>query len=632
MATRDVERKLTAILSADVAGYSRLMGADEEATVATLTAYRKVFVSEIENHHGRVVDAKGDAILAEFASVVDAVKGAVEIQRELAEKNAGLPDDRRMDFRIGINLGDVLVKDDAIYGDGVNIASRVESLAEGGGICISGSAYAQVRNKLKLEYEFLGKKEVKNIDQPVPVYRVLSVPGAAAHRVVGAKAAQEGRWRRTALVLAAGLVLVVGLIAAGYFLQSGSAPQQAATAPIPAKPSVAVLAFANMSGDPEQEIFSDGISETIITRLSRLPGLFVISRTSSFSYKGKPVTVRQVGRELGVRFVLEGSVQKAGNRVRITAQLIEGATGNHIWAESYERDLTGTFALQDEIVAKIVTALEVQLTMDEAARVHFRSTENLEAWQYYLRGVKLLRGATYWEKRAAKPEFEKALELDPDFAAALLGLGWNHYEVILGRGGQPAAKFSLDKATELATRAITLDPSLAEPYALLGSVHFLKKNYDLSIRQLQRAVALEPGVAEWKMRLAAILSWMGEPEQAHAVMKQALRLDPFPAEVFLESWCRILYQTGRYQAAIRVANNILNRTPERAKARIILIASYSASGRIIEARAEFEKYKRIAGSGQGLYPQVAMRLLMHFVDSQDAQRMIDDLNKVGLPE
>ena len=337
-AKKSTQRKLTAILCADVVGYSRLMGDDEEATLESLTPYRKVFTSEIKKYRGRVVDAKGDAILAEFASVVDAVKGAVEIQRELAEKNTELSDERRMDFRIGINVGDVVVQDDVIYGDGVNIAARVETLADPGGVCVSGRVYDQVENKLPFHYEYLGEKKVKNIARPVRAYRVLTTPGAAAHRMTKLKVALEAQWRRTALVLAAGLVLITGLVAAGYFLQPGSAPKQGdstATAPDRDKPVIAVLAFDNLSGDKEQEYFSDGISESIITRLSRLEEVIVISRNSTFKYKGKAVTVPQMGKELGATYILEGSVQKAGGKVRINAQLIEAATDKHVNAYGF---------------------------------------------------------------------------------------------------------------------------------------------------------------------------------------------------------------------------------------------------------------------------------------------------------
>jgi TolB-like protein/class 3 adenylate cyclase len=337
----EFKRKLTAILSADVEGYSRLMRDDEEATIRTLTTYRTAMTGLIQQYRGRVVDSPGDNILAEFTSAVDAVNCAVEMQRELAERNAELPERRRMEFRIGINVGDVVEEGERIYGDGVNIAARMEGLAEGGGICISGTAYDQVKHKLGLEYEYLGEQEVKNITEPVPAYRVLSFPGAAAHRVVKAKKDVGRAWRNMALATAA-ILIVGGSVAAWYFYWRPPPVEVASVErmafPLPDKPSIAVLPFANMSGDPEQEFFSDGITEQIITGLSKVPKLFVIARNSTFTYKGKPVNVQKVAEDLGVRYILEGSVQRSDGRIRITTQLIDALTGLHIWAGSSRRD------------------------------------------------------------------------------------------------------------------------------------------------------------------------------------------------------------------------------------------------------------------------------------------------------
>ena len=335
------KRKLSAILSADVKGYSRLMGEDEEATVRTLKAYRQLITELTEKHRGRIVDSPGDNVLDEFSSVVDAVRCAVEIQEELRVRNAELSENRRMEFRIGINLGDVIEEGERIYGDGVNVAARIEGLAEGGGVCISGTAFDQVESKLGLEFEYLGEQAVKNIKKPVRVYRVRMERG-----VPDVKTRQE--------------------------------------LTLPDKPSIAVLPFDNMSGDPEQEYFSDGITEEIITALSKVPEMFVIARNSTFTYKGKPVKVQQVGEELGVIYVLEGSVRKAGNRVRITAQLVDAVTGHHLWAERYERDLKDIFALQDEITYKILTSLQVTLTEGEQARVWATRTDKLDAFLKYL--------------------------------------------------------------------------------------------------------------------------------------------------------------------------------------------------------------------------------------------------------
>jgi adenylate cyclase len=324
------KRKLAAILSADAKDYSRLMEDDEEPTVRTITAYRELMVTQIQNQNGRVVDAKGDNLLAEFSSVVDAVRCAVEIQKELGRRNAELAEHRKMEFRIGVNLGDVIEEDETIYGDGVNIAARLEALAGGGGICISGTAFDQVESKLGLEFEYLGEQAVKNIRKPVRVYRLRME----------------------------GLVPTVGM---------------SRELPLPDKPSIAVLPFVNMSGDPEQEYFSDGMSEDIITALSQLPEMFVIARNSTFIYKGKSVNVHQVGRELGVKYVLEGSVRKAGKRVRITAQLIDATTGHHLWAERYDRDLEDIFAIQDEITLKILKALQVKLETMAIPQLFFSS-------------------------------------------------------------------------------------------------------------------------------------------------------------------------------------------------------------------------------------------------------------------
>jgi adenylate cyclase len=337
MNTQEFKRKLTAVFSADVAGYGRLMGEDEAATVKTLEAYKQIMFSLIKQHRGRVIDSPGDNILAEFASVVDAVQCRVGVQNELKARNADLSENQRMLFRIGINLGDVIEEQGRIYGDGVNIAARLEALAEGGGIRISGTAFDQVENKLELEFEYLGEQAVKNIRKPVRMYRV-------------------------------------GLDSIAAGIEMGKNP------PLPDKPSIAVLAFENMSGDPEQEYFSDGMGEDIITALSRIPDVFVIARNSSFMYKGKPVDVRQVGRELGVRYVLEGSVRKVRDRVRISAQLVDATTGYHLWGERYDRDLKDIFAIQDEITLKILKALHVELGDGAQARLIAKGAENIDAY------------------------------------------------------------------------------------------------------------------------------------------------------------------------------------------------------------------------------------------------------------
>jgi adenylate cyclase len=431
-----IERRLAAILSADVKGYSRLMGEDEMATIRTLTSYRALMTTLVQQRHGRVVDSPGDNLLAEFASVVDAVQCAMEVQQEIKARNADLPASRRMEFRIGINLGDVIVEQERIYGDGVNIAARLESLADPGGICLSGTVYDQVEGKLALNYEPLGEQAVKNITRPVRVYRVQ----------------------------------VEEVEPKGVTPRRDGSPlpgvEQAQALSLPDKPSIAVLPFVNMSNDSEQEYFSDGITEDLITDLSKLSGLFVISRNSVFLYKGKAVKPKQVSQELGVQYVLEGSIRKAGNRVRITAQLIDAATGYHVWADRYDRDLQDIFAMQDEVTKRIVTALEIKLTEGERQRLGYVPTGSLEAYDYYLRGLECHSLATEKDNTQAQEMLEKAIQLDPQFALAYACLGWNYFERWVLGWNQGAEM--LEHAFALAQQALVLEPGLSDGHRLLG--------------------------------------------------------------------------------------------------------------------------------------------------------------------
>jgi adenylate cyclase len=406
----------------------------------------------IQKHRGRVVDSPGDNLLAEFGSVVDAVRCAVEIQEELRVRNAELPENKRMNFRIGINLGDVVQEGERIYGDGVNITARVEGLAEGGGICISGTVYDSIKNKLSLTYESLGEHTVKNITEPVRVYRMRVGPEA----VVQPKPRQ---WHKAALA-----ALVVLIVAAGawaiwnfYFRPPPIEPAsiEKMAYPLPDKPSIAVLPFTNMSEDPKQEYFSDGITEEIITALSKTPKLFVIARTSSFKYKGKEVDVRKVGRELGVRYVLEGSVRKSGDKLRITAQLIDAKTGNHVWAERYDRDLKDIFTLQDEITKKIITALQVKLTAGEQARLGSRGTDNLDAYLKCLAAREHLLRFNKDDNLIARQKAEEAIALDPKYSDAYSLLGKTHILDAWFKWSE-SPKGSMGNAFKLAKKALVV--------------------------------------------------------------------------------------------------------------------------------------------------------------------------------
>jgi adenylate cyclase len=584
------KRKLSAILSADVKGYSRLMGEDEAATVQTLKAYREVMTTLIQQNGGRVVDSPGDNLLAEFGSVVDALDCAVKIQHELKAKNSQLPEQSRMEFRIGVNLGDVIEDEERIYGDGVNVAARVEGLADGGGICLSGTAYDQIAKKLPLGYEYLGEQTVKNIEKPIRVYRVLMDPEAAG-KVIGEKRPISRHWRWAAVAL---IVVVGALVIWNFYFRPPFEPasvEKMAFA-LPDKPSIAVLPFVNMSEDPKQEYFSDGLTEEIITALSKVPKLFVIARNSTFSYKGKSVKVNQVAEELGVRYVLEGSVRKAGDRVRITAQLIDALGGHHLWAERYEKDLKDIFALQDEITMKIVTSLQVSLTEGETARMQAKGTNSLDAYLLFLQGWKEAGSMNKDGNFMGRQLAEKATALDPKFAMAYNLLATTYMnEVILGLSDDP--RVSLMKAIELTQKAIALDNSLSWPHALLGFLYTLTRQHDKGIAECEQAVNLEPNSAISYFYLSLALKYAGRPREAITMAKEAMRLNPIPTGFYYQNLTHLYCLTGQYEEAIAVGKEATRVEPNNFTVRAFLTVAYSLHGREKEARIEAAEVLRI---------------------------------------
>ncbi len=627
-----MERKLAAIFSPDVVGYSRLMGDDEEATIRTLTAYREVISSLVQHYRGRVVDAPGDNLLAEFASVVDAVRCAVDIQQSLKTKNADLLEHRQMQFRIGINLGDVIVEGERLYGDGVNIAARLEGLAEPGGIYISGTVYDQVKSKLTLSYEDLGPQQVKNIAEPVRVYRV-GVDESSGHQVASHKSRAEApkpHRMRPAHQIRAGLVLlaVVGA-AVRYWLSpipstQHPTPSTSAALPLPDKPSIAVLPFTNMSGDPGQEYFSDGMTEDLITDLSKISGLFVIARNSTFVYKSKPVDIRAVSRELGVQYVLEGSVQKASDRLRINAQLVDATTGAHVWAERYDRALQDLFALQDEVGQKIVFALKVKLTPEEQARFRRFPTNKLEAYDVFLRGWEhflLYRKET---NAQARQMFEQAIELDPTYAAAYVTLGGTYW--LEGIQGWSQDSQVLEQAFTLTQKAIALDDSLSGAHVLLGDLYLFKKQYDQAIAELERAIALDPNNAFGYLDLGMILIYVGRSEETIGLEEKAMRLDPHYPVPWLNMLGYAYHGTGRDEEAIGVLKKALARNPDFLPAHINLAVIYSERGQEKEAREETAEILR-------LNPQFSLeatRQTWPIKDPVVLERHITALRKAGL--
>ena len=590
MERNGIARKLAAVLCADVQGYSRLMGADEEGTLRALKTSREVMSGLIGQYRGRVVNAPGDSVLADFGSVVDAVSCAVAIQDELGRRNAEFPPTSRMSFRIGINLGDVMVDGDAIYGDGVNVAARLESLAEGGGVCVSGSAYEQIVDKLKLGFEDLGERSVKNIARPVRVYRVLrdSKEGTAVRR--------------------------------------GPRPAVAQAVPPLDGPSIAVLPFQNMSGDAEQEYFSDGITEDIITDLSKLSGLLVIARNSTFTYKGRHVDVRQVGREFGVNHVLEGSVRRAGDRVRITAQLLDSASGHHVWAERYDRNLEDIFAVQDEITREIVAALDVKLLRGEQASVWRQSLRRPEALDAYYRGLEYLNRITREANVQAVHCFEQVIQREPDSPLGYLGTAWTHLSASR-YGWSDSAPESLNRAAKLARKALELDELCADAHALLGYYHLLAQAHDQAIAAGERSVALNPNHADNAANLACSYAVSGRPAEAIALMQRAIRLSPIYPTWYLNILGFGHYQSGQYDEAEKVLKLALQREPAYADCRLILAAVHHARGRVDEARREAQEVMRQNPNFQ--LRDFEARLVI-VKDREMLARFLDILRQLGL--
>ena len=628
MNTEAYKRKLTAILSADVKGYSRLMGEDDQATVRTITAYREVFTQVVQKHRGRVVDSPGDNILAEFASVIDAVGSAVEIQEELRVRNAELPDERKMIFRIGVNLGDVIHEEDRIYGDGVNVAARIESLAEPGGVCVSGTVFDQIESKLPLGYEFLGEQSVKNISKPVRVYKALMDPDAVG-KVIGELRAGPKRGQRTAIVVLAALLLIVGglLIWRTAFPPVQGASVDKMAYPLPDRPSIAVLPFDNLSKDPEQDYFSDGLTEEIIASLSSVPKLFVIARNSTFTYKGKPVKVQQVSEELGVQYVLEGSVRKSGEKVRITAQLIDALTGNHLWAEQYDRDLKDIFAVQDEITKNIITAMQVKLTKGEEVKAASKGTNNLEAYLKYLQANELINKINPESNALAKQLAEEAIESDPDYSYAYYVLGRSHMMDVWVKTSK-SPKESIGKAIQLVQKAIALDETNVEAHALLGFLYSMTRQYDKAVTQAEKAVAVNPNSAYGHFIMGKTLYFAGRVEESIPEYKKAIRLNPIPPNNRLWSLGLSYAFIEQYDEAIKWCEKAVHQEPNDLLGRMMTTVVYSLSGHDEKARAEADEVLRI----QPKFTIGKFKKKVTYKNKSDAEKFFGALRKAGIPE
>ncbi len=593
MESEGVKRKLAAILAADMVGYSRLMEADEAGTLAALKGIRKYAIDPaIAGHDGRLVKTTGDGVLVEFASVADAMRCAVEIQQSVTNSNAAVADERRIAYRIGVNLGEIIIDGDDIYGNGVNVAVRLESIAEPGGICVSGTVYEQVSGILDLVFDDLGDQSLKNIKRPIRGYAVRMGESGPAD--------DDGSARHT--------------------------PPPAAHA-APDAPSIAVLPFDNMSADREQEYFCDGMVEDIITALSKISGLLVIARTSTFTYKGKPVDVKQIGRDLGVRYVLEGSVRKSGDKVRITAQLIDAGDGTHVWAARFDRDLTDIFALQDEITRNVVSALHVRLVEGEQARVWHRATENLAAWECLMHGRAHFRRFGKAENARARGLFEKSVELDPGYSTAWVWLGWSHWTDVRNLWSENASA-SLARAEEHTQKAVTLDENLSEVHALLGAIHLMKGNYDDAIAEGEKAVALEPDGADLNAMLAMTLNWSGRPEAAVALVEKAMRLSPMYPAWYLAVLAHACRLGGDFEKAVTYARQSIARNPENMGPRIGLIVSCIELGREDEARAQAQEVMNLNRA----FSLSKYAGSLTYRDAAVSERGLAALRSAGLPE
>jgi adenylate cyclase len=633
MAEEGFKRKLTSILSADAVGYSRLMAEDETSTVKTLATYREVIASLIKQHRGRVVDSPGDNVLAEFSSVVDAVQCAVAVQNEIQTRNAELPDNRRMEFRIGVNLGDVIDEEDRIYGDGVNIAARLEAMADPGGICVSKTAFDQIETKLPLGYEYLGEQSVKNIPKPVSAYRVLMKPDAAG-KVIGEKRFL-GRFSRKMAMAAIIVLLMVagGLISWNIYLQQSKKVEPASVEkmafPLPDKPSIAVLPLENLSGDKEQDYLVDGLTENIIAALSKVPEMFVIARNSTFTYKGKAVKVQQVAEELGVQYVLEGSVQKSGDKLRVTVQLVDSLQGHHVWSEKYDRKIDDLFSVQDDITLNIAVAMQVKLTEGEQARVR-HLTNNLEAWGLAVKAQNLFETYRKENNSKARELFKRAVELDPDYVYAWSYLGWTHWIDGVYYSAHYDRKERFERAAEIALKALSIDNKSSDANALLSAVYMSQKKYDEAADAGKRTVDLDPNSSENHAIVAITMQNVGDFETAITLLKQAMRLNPYYPVWYLVRLGMCYRMIGRYEESAVALETSLERMKKSGtgneRGYLYLATTYSMMGRVAEA-------KSLVTEALEINPEMTIELWrkrFQYKDPAHTERILEALRMAGL--
>jgi adenylate cyclase len=582
MAEARVERRLAAILAADVAGYSRLMGIDEEGTLTALKAHRRELIDpKIAEHRGRIVKTTGDGALVEFASAVDAVRCALEIQRAMAERNAAIPEERRIEFRIGINVGDIIIDEGDIYGDGVNIAARVESLASPGSICISDNGYQQIKGKLALDVSDMGERQLKNIPQPVRLYSIRL---------------------------------------------NGTSPRPVLA--LPDRPSIAVLPFQNMSGDPEQEYFSDGLSEDIITLLSAWRSFPVIARNSSFAFKKQSRDIRMIARELSARYVIEGSVRKSSNRVRVTAQLIDAESGHHLWAKKFDGALDDVFALQDEITRQIVISVEPEMEKAELRKSETKRSTSLDAWDYFLRGRAFLHQLTPEDVVLARAMFERAVELDPQYSDAWAGLSWTYQREILFDVVEDRRAWE-DKALEAARRAVALDNGSSFAHLALSGAFMWSNQHEQSIPETRMAVDLNPSNVPAWLALGNRLDIVGEHEEGIALLEKSLRLNPHDPHnhIYYAQLGRAYINARKHEIALSHLRESIRLKPDYANTYHVLAICLGHLGRVDEAKAAAQRCEQLR---PGLMKRRAHWNI--YLDQEANKNLTEGLRKAGLVE
>jgi len=631
MTKERTKRKLSAVLSADVKGYSRLMGRDEAGTVSRLKEYRALMTELIQRYGGRVVDSPGDNLLAEFASAVDATECAVAIQEKLGKRNSELSDDQKMTFRIGINLGDVIEDGDRLYGDGINIASRIESLSEAGGICISGTIFDQIKNKLKLGFKNLGEQRAKNIAEPIRVYRVITDAGAAENFNL------LKRKRKKWIVLIAFMLAITAI--AGFLYWSFYPRQSIKTEteiesldqmafPLPDKPSIAVLPFDNLSEEPNQEYIADGLTENITASLSKISEMFVIARNSTSVYKDEPVMVQRVSKELGVRYVLAGSLQKSGDNLRITAQLIDATTGYQLWAERYDRKLKDLFEMQDEITLKIIGALEVKLTSGEQASIE-QTTEDLAAWGYYIKGVGLFERFSRKDNQLAREYLEKAVRIDPNYALAWTQLAWTYViDAWFGFSKSPAK--SIQTAEALATKAANLGGDRPDLYSLWSTIYLNQRKYEKAIDTGLKAVSMGPNNALSHVLLAYVMLFSGKFDEAVSLAERAVRLTPYCPDWYLSILGQAYRQAGRFKEAFAAYKKALNRSE---KNKTNPMASLLGLIDVSIAMGREKDAKKYADAVMHISPDFSFKYFQQvypYKDPAHLEQILSNLRKAGL--